>query len=175
MKTRNMIMLIVAALFIFGSVTAYAQKGMRFGHGKAGHGPGGPGPGIECDLELTPDQIKQVQSMHVETKKKLIPLEADLKLAGLELHELIRSGANQSTIDNKIDAMAAIKTSVQKIRIGQKVQFRNMLTEEQKAKFDSRPMHHGGKGGMRDGRGSGRGMGHGDCRFFGGGGRGSGN
>ncbi|MBU1320180.1 MAG: Spy/CpxP family protein refolding chaperone [candidate division Zixibacteria bacterium] len=175
MKTRNMIVLIVAALFIFGSVTAYAQKGMGSGHGKGDHGQGGFGPGMQDELALTPDQTKQIQSMHVEMKKKLIPIEADLELAQLELHELIRSGANKTAIDTKIDALAAIKASIQRIKIGQMVQFRNMLTEEQKAKFDSRPMHRGGKGGMRDGRGSGREMGNGDCRFFGDDGRRSGN
>lgn len=174
MKTRKMIILLIAALFILGSVSAYAQRGGGFGHGKADRGAGGPGPCIEDGLELTPDQIKQVQDSRVEMKKQLIPLEADLKLARLELHEMIRSGADQATIDKKIDAMATIKTSIQKIRVGHRVQFRNMLTDEQKAKFDSRPMHGGDRGGRHGGRGQGHGMCNNDCRFSGGGGRGPG-
>lgn len=178
MKARNVIILLVAAVFVFGSVAAYAQRGMGQGQGKKDDDRGfgrGFGQGMYNNLDLTADQIKQVQSIRLEAKKKLIPLQSDLELARIDLHEAIRSGATQSAVDAKIDAMSNIRSQMQKIRVGQMIQFRNLLTDEQKEKFDSRPMmmHDGGGRGMRGGD-RGMGMRNGDCRFFGGGGHGPG-
>ena len=100
MKKTGILTLLVITLFVFGGVTANAQRGM---------GRGGPGGGnfhkgfsqgksmIEM-LELTTDQIKQARAMRLETQKKLIPIKSDLKLARLELHELMRSGAGKAEI-----------------------------------------------------------------------------
>jgi len=179
MKARNVIILLVAAIFVFGSVAVYAQKGMGQGQAQRqnddrGFGRGF-GQGMQDNLDLTADQVKQAQSIRLEAQKKLIPLQSDLELARIDLHEAIRSGANQSVIDSKIDAMSVIKTKMQKIKIGQMVQFRNMLTEEQREKLDASPMmmHGGGGRGMHDG-GHGMGMHDGSCRSFGSGGRGPG-
>ncbi len=173
MKKTGILTLLIITLFVFGGVTANAQKCM--GHGG---GPGGekfqkgcgPGNGMMMKaLELTPDQIKQAREMRLETQKKIIPIKADLKLARLELHEMMRNGASQAEIDRKIDQMSAIRTNMQKIKIHSRIAFRNMLTDEQKAKLEAMPFGGPGEGGChpRGHGGPGMGMMDDDCMMFG--------
>ena len=172
MKKTGILTLLVITLFVFGGITASAQKGM--GHG--GH-PGGKfqkglgqghGMGMTDKLELTTDQIKKARTMRLETKKKLIPMKSELELAKLEMHELMRNGAGVAEIDKMIDQMSAIKTKMQKLKVHQRLEFRNMLTDEQKAKLETMPLGgHGRRGCNPRGHGAGMGMMNNDCMIFG--------
>jgi Spy/CpxP family protein refolding chaperone len=174
MKTRRMITLTIMVLFILGSVTAYAQRGQGPGRCQPGDsddsGWFGPGShrGIIENLDLTSEQIKKMKDANVDARKKTIPLNADLKLARLELREMIHNGAAEAQIDAKIDQVASIRSDIQKIRVRVQLGFRNMLTDEQKEKLDSMPMGFGprgpGKGGFH---GRGMGMHRDDCPLIG--------
>ncbi len=171
MKKTGILTLLVITLFVFGGVTANAQKGMM-GHGSPGggkfHKGFSQGKSMIEMLELTTDQIKQVRAMRLETQKKLIPIKSDLKLARLELHEMIRNGALEAEIDRKIDQMSAIRTNIQKINVHQRLALRNMLTDEQKAKLETMPFGGRGQGGRHPrGHGPGMGMMNDDCMMFG--------
>jgi hypothetical protein len=128
--------------------------------------------GLHELLELTPEQISRIADTRIEMRKKLVPLRADLELAQIELHEMIRNEASANVLDKKIDEIGTIKSEMQKIRIRHKLQFRDVLTDEQKKKLESMPGHGfgmgPGHGGRCDGcRGHGRGSGHGGHPFFG--------
>jgi len=155
MKARSILTLTVIGLFLIGSGSAFAQKGMGhcpWSQEKVESGTPAMNQGLCQSLELTSDQIKQIDDARFEMKKELIPLQADLKLAKLELHEMIRSEASTDVIDKKIDELGAIESKIQKIKIRQKLQFRDALTDEQKKKLETMP-----------GCGLGMGRGHGSC------------
>gem|GEM_PF-1133155 len=169
MRTRNILPLLVTVFFLLASASAYAQRGMGQGRQfqeKPEHGMQGMQKGMHECLELTADQIKQVEEFKFEMKKKLIPLQADLKMAKLELQEMMSGDASADALDKKIDEISAIKAEIQKIRIRHRLQFRDILTDEQKTKFDTMPgfRHgfgegHGKRGGGRKGHGFGAGFG----------------
>ncbi len=175
MKARNIIVMLTVGLFLLGTLSAQAQRGM-------GHFKGNPEPGMQdgCKrlpelLELTPDQINKMKDSKAAVQKKMIPLQADLKLARLELREMMRSDASKSALEAKVDEIGKIKSTMQKIRIGHTLELKSMLTDEQKKKLESMPL-----GGFGLGHGMGRGCGHhgdagigpigGDCPFQGQGG-----
>jgi Spy/CpxP family protein refolding chaperone len=171
MKTRSIISMVVIGMLLFGTVTAFGQMGKRQGQGtrgKQGCEMQGPHATLHEQLDLTADQIKQIQASKTAARKEIIPLKADLKLARLELNEIMRNGGTKAALDQKIDEIGAIKVKIQKIRIGEKLEFRNLLTAEQKEKLDTMPMgkrggRHGGHGGFHGGFG----RGGGDCPRFG--------
>lgn len=173
MKTRNIISMVVIGMLLFGTVTAFGQMGKHHGQGfqgKQGCDMQGTRAGLHEQLELTPDQIKQIQASKLEARKKIIPLKADLQLAKLELHEMMRTDGSKAALDQKVDEIGAIKVKIQKIRIGEKLEFRSLLTAEQKEKLSAMPKgkrggRHGGHGGFHGG--AGHGGGH--CPMFGGG------
>jgi Spy/CpxP family protein refolding chaperone len=165
MKKALFVSIAAAAMILFGAIFAQAQQG----RGRMQDSDDKPGFGMKArmaeELDLTADQIKQIRDMRVETKRKLIPLHSEMELAQLDLHESIRSGADQATVDKKIDALSAIRTKMQKLRVQQRLQFHNMLTDEQKEKLEALPM---GGFGFGDGDGP-RGMGGHGMRGPGGG------
>jgi Spy/CpxP family protein refolding chaperone len=170
MKARNIISMVVIGMLLFGTVTAFGQMGRQQGQGfrgRQGCDMQGRMPTLHEQLELTADQIEQIQTFKMEARKKIIPLKADLQMARLELHEIMRNNGTKAALDQKIDEIGAIKVKIQKIRIGEKLEFRNILTAEQREKLDAMPV---GKQGGRHGRhgGFGGGPGHGGfCPMFG--------
>jgi len=171
MKTRNFLAIAIALFLVVGSAAANAQMGKtnRGGEGNQGRGVGLKS-GLVEELNLTSDQIKQMQESKLSMQKALIPLQSEVKLARLELQELLRKGANKSTLDQKIDEISTIKAKIQKLHMAQRVEFRDMLTAEQKSKLEAMPLHMGknGRGGGRGGHGHGTGF-RGDCPQPGGG------
>ncbi len=177
MRIRNILPLLVTVLFLLATVSAYAQHGMghdRESKEKAEHGMQGMQKGMHECLELTPEQLEQIKEFKFEMKKKLIPLHADLKLANLELHEMMSGDASADALDKMIDKISAIEAKIQKIKIRHKLQFRDILTDEQKKKCGSMPgaghgfgKGHGACGGGKGGHGSGAGCGN-SCAFGGG-------
>lgn len=177
MRTKNILPLLVTVFFLLASVSAYAQHGMghdRESKEKAGHGMQGMQKGMHECLELTAEQLKQVEGFKFEMKKKLIPIQADLKLANLEFHEMMSGDASADALDKKIDEIGAIEVKIQKIKIRHKLQFRDILTDEQKKKCESMQgfghgfgKGHGACGGGKGGHGFGAGYGD-QCAFGGG-------
>jgi Spy/CpxP family protein refolding chaperone len=142
MRPRNIFPLLMTVFFLIATVSAHAQRGMGRGREfqeKAGQGMQGMQKGMHECLELTPEQLKQAEGFKLDMKKQLIPLQADLKLAKLELHEMMIGGESADALDKKIDEISAINAKMQKIRIRHKLQFRDILTDEQKKKCESMP------------------------------------
>lgn len=176
LTTTALALTLALALIMVTSVSAFAQKGGGQGKGRFNDDDGRGRMRMVEALELTDEQIAAHKDMKLESEKKLIPLHADLKLARLELNEMIANDASQSSIDQKVDAVGKIRTQIQKIRVAERVQFRNSLTDEQKKKLETLPMGRGfggrGMGGDGDGPGFGARGGHRGMR--GGGGHGTG-
>jgi len=172
MKVTKLTAIMIAILILtFGSF-AFAQMG----GGKMGKQQGGQkgaamrGAGIAEVLELTDEQIARHEQIRLETKKQMIPLQADLKLARVEMQELMQNGASQDAINTKIDQIGKIKTQMEKLRVSQHIKVRDTLTDEQKTKFNTMPMRGGNRGHGKRGGGMRGEMGNQDRPFGGGGG-----
>lgn len=158
MKATKLITITTAILMLAFASFAAAQmgSGKMMRHGK------GAGYEMKAEmaeyLELTDEQIERHKEIRLETQKQIIPLQADLKMARLELRELMSDGAAQSAVDAKIDEIGRIRTEMQKLRVGQHMQFREVLTEEQQNKLGKMPFSHGMRGRGGD---CGHGRGHG--------------
>lgn len=111
-----------------------------------GPGPGmGPGQGMFKQLDLSTEQIEKLRDMRTSHQKEMIPLRAELKVARIELRELVRAGDNTSAIDAKIDQIGKLQTQLEKKRVQNQLQMRSILTPEQRQKMEM------GRAGFGDG------------------------
>ncbi len=125
-------------------------------------GPGqGHGQRMMDGLNLTTEQKEKLHDAKIAHQKEMIPLRADLKVAEIELREMIRSNESKSAIEAKVDAIGKLRTQIEKKRIDQQLMMRSILTAEQLKKWDARPdgfgrgdgkMGHGRQGMMERGR-----------------------
>ena len=171
MKAIKITAITTAILVLTFGTFAFAQMGGGKMGGRQGNQQGTAmrGAGIAQALDLTDEQIATHERVRIETQKKMIPLKADLKLARLDMRELMRNGASQDAINAKIDQIGKIETQMEKLRASQHIKFRDTLTDEQKAKFKTMPMRGGNRGHGKRGGGM-RGNCDGGNRSYGGGG-----
>lgn len=94
--------------------------------------------------QLTDSQKLQVDAIKLESDKKIVEFKADLKIKKAELDKLlIAENPVKKAIDAKIDEISVIKAKIQKEKVDHRLKVREILSPEQRAKFDS--MHHGKK------------------------------
>jgi len=120
-------------------------------HGPMGHGPmmghagrmgAGMGPGMDMHgalmraLDLTPEQRERMAAARDRQARKAIQARADLALAQLDLHKLMRQEKpDQRAIEAQIDKMAGLHAGLQKSRVATLFEMRAMLTPEQQKKL----------------------------------------
>ena len=170
-----------AALIIaLAAFPSYADEG----HGKMGHG--GHDQEDQDDhsghylkhllkhakeIGLTPEQITKLKSMQLDFKRTEARLEADAKVAKLELHALLEDEqADLIAIQAKVDQLKKAESACLFTAIKSKRNAMAMLTPDQREKdravhehMKSGTQHGGGMGGMMGGMGGGMmgGGGHG--------------
>jgi Spy/CpxP family protein refolding chaperone len=98
--------------------------------------PGGKGMEKSMEfcqnLNLSDAQKEQLHQLRLDHQKKVIPLQADLKLAQLELDELINTGADVKKIDAAIKKVNDVKGQLFEIKVKHRLAFRNALTDDQR-------------------------------------------
>ena len=119
--------------------------GMRMHGGGMGHMgggmPGGNFHGMMASLDLTDAQRAKLEAIHDRQARKGIQSRADLQLAGLDLHKLMRADKpDQRQIDTQIDRMASLRATQQKSAIASLLEARAVLTPEQQAKLKEQHM-----------------------------------
>ncbi|MDD2889317.1 MAG: hypothetical protein PHE49_01575 [bacterium] len=82
---------------------------------------------------LTEDQKIKMKKIHLEAKKDLLRMEADLEIKNIEFKELMDDNMNEGLIYSKIDEIGKIRTEIQKKKVGTMLAVSNLLTKEQKA------------------------------------------
>ena len=88
-------------------------------------------------LELTATQKEQIHDIKTAFKKDQIKMEAELKLARLELHELMADEVTGGKLDKAIERVNTARSDLFSARIKQRVEVRNLLTDEQKDKLQT--------------------------------------
>jgi Spy/CpxP family protein refolding chaperone len=118
--------------------------GMMCGPGM-GRGPTGPGMGqgpmMMHGLDLTPEQQKKMAGLHEKQARLMVQAEADLRIATMDLQQLMRSEKpDQAKIDAQIDRIAQLRAGMQKSRTATMLEARGLLTPEQLKKWQAGPM-----------------------------------
>jgi hypothetical protein len=121
------VMLFVSVLFISHGI--YAQRYYRYG------------PGIQddfYDLNLTQEQMEKIDRLELDLEKELSPLVAKLRSNYVVLDELeAQRSPDPKRINNVWDVIYRLEDDIRNKEILHEKKIRNLLTEEQKAIFDS--------------------------------------
>lgn len=144
--------------------------GMGYGPGM-GMGPSPYGPGYYLGagmtaLNLTQEQLQQMQTLREAHWRDIAPLQKELVTKQLELRSLwLQASPDQEKILAKQKEVNAIRGKIQEKATKYRLEMRQILTPEQQAKLGSL---YGGFGagsgfGRKGGFGPGRGMGYGPC------------
>jgi len=186
MKRQWMVVLcgaacLVAALYLTG-LADEGHGGMMRGQMQSGHDQGEQGEQSAHylnhllkhakEIGLTSEQISKVKAMQLDFKRTQARMEADIKIARLELHALLEEEqADFSTIQAKVDQLKKAEGALLLTAIRSKRDAMALLTPDQREKdrahrekMKSEQEHRGGMGPMGCGMGmmggEGRGGGH---------------
>lgn len=147
-------MVIVLAIILVLPATTFAQPGFD-GHGR--------GRMME-KLDLTKDQETKIEALRNDHLKKMIDLRAELEKARIEMKQLLSKGEyTRAEYLNMTAKISKIHESLQNSRANHQMDVYDLLTKEQKAKWNEFRANRPGKGGMGfrgdcgncDGRGKG--------------------
>jgi Spy/CpxP family protein refolding chaperone len=159
--------MIVAVLVITLIATSGLAIAQGWGRGEGMMGPGhGPGGGA-AGLNLSPEQNQKMQALRESHFKETIPLRNEIMGKRLELRTLwAQTNPDQERILAKQKEVNALMGQLQEKATKHRLEMRQILTPEQRAKLGAFPGRRGGFDpgyGMRGGFGHGRGMGEGGC------------
>ncbi|MFQ5751546.1 MAG: Spy/CpxP family protein refolding chaperone [bacterium] len=99
------------------------------------------------DLGLNESQIEQLQKIKTATQKAVIQKEADLKIANLELDEIMKdSNAKRSALEARAKKVEDLRSDIRLTQFKAQLDARAVLTPEQLKKTKSMKMH--GSSGM---------------------------
>jgi len=93
-------------------------------------------PDLYYDLDLTSEQIDQMQKLELEFRKRILPLEIKLDTLYYELRSLEMDGANQAKIEAKLDQIDKKHLELDKEFMEHDTRIHNLLTEEQRVLYD---------------------------------------
>jgi len=153
-NVRKWILGLAAMMFLLG-FEANAQYGRGYGPGRGnGNGPDrGYGDGsapmdrMEAWLDLSDEQETQIEKLHLDHQKEILPMRNKIREKDAQLNTMISEGANQSKIDQLVEEIGVLRTEIQKSRMNTHLKVRELLTDEQKVKFDNHFANRFGQGG----------------------------
>lgn len=110
-------------------------------------------------LGLTDEQRSQMRELQQAQRKQQIRLRADLKIARMELRELVRkSDSPKAGISARVAAVNTLQARMLEQRVDFQLKRKAVLTDDQRKKLEAMQLnpaegHRGGRGGwMRKGR-----------------------
>lgn len=144
------------------AMAGHAGMGMRMHDGGMHGGPGMGGMAMRrhamglrmrlSQLDLSDAQRDKLRDLHEAQARKMVQRRADMQLARMDLHKLLRAEKpDPSAINAQIDKMARMHAETMKAAVGTHLQARAILTPEQLRQLES-PM------GRRHGMGMEHGM-----------------
>jgi Spy/CpxP family protein refolding chaperone len=124
-------MVFVLALVLAGG-TALAQPSDRPMMGRGGQGMMGGQTARMQKLNLTDEQQAQIQKLRVDFQRKAIQNEAKIRLARLDLAQMMRADKpDRSAIEKTIREIASVQTDTKLARVDEMLAIRGLLTPEQ--------------------------------------------
>jgi Spy/CpxP family protein refolding chaperone len=135
----------VIAMIILSGVQVNAQRGRGYGPGRGmeesyerGFERGsGPLNRMEVLLDLSAEQKEQMEKLHLDVQKQILPIRNKIREKDAQLSTMISEGSNMAEIDQLVGEIGNLRTEIQKLRIDTHLKVRELLTDEQKVKFDN--------------------------------------
>jgi len=170
MKRLVKVAMTITLMYMVISI-ANAQQGQRNSN-RQGQG-NGKGYGQEQGLNLTEDQQTQMKSMMLKLQQDMLPIRNKIGENRAKLRTLSTvENADLKAINKVIDSNSQLTASMAKLRAANRQAVRNLLTEEQRIKYDTRDFSRGdrktqgqkaqrGERGQRGTKRSGQGQGQG--------------
>lgn len=104
-------------------------------------------------LDLSDEQHKQIQAIHLSGQKGMLTLRTTLKQKRAELRTLtIGDNYDEAKVTRLAEEIGKLHTQMLTHRTTHQQQIKNVLNEEQRIKFDAFHMNHGNKMGMQRGQ-----------------------
>ena len=89
-------------------------------------------------LDLSDEQLEQIQSIHLNGQKAMLPLRSEMQEKNARLRSLtLADNYDEAEVNAIITEISDLHASMLTMRISHRQQIRNLLTEEQQVKFDS--------------------------------------
>lgn len=97
-------------------------------------------------LNLTDEQRAKVEEIHLNGQKGMIPLRNNIQEKNAQLRTLRMSDDyDEAAVNALIEEIGELRTAMMAMRTGHQQQIREILTEEQRIKFDSMQQMRGTK------------------------------
>jgi Spy/CpxP family protein refolding chaperone len=135
--------LIVILILAGYQVEAQRDRGEGFRKGNRSDYPRGVGDGsgpmsrMESALDLNDEQKTEIEKIHVDMQKELLPTFNELREKNVKLSTLISENESESKISLLIDEISKLQATVRKGHVSTHFKVRELLTNEQKIKFDT--------------------------------------
>lgn len=134
MNPKNLFLSILTVLGL--SLALIAQPGMGSGPGRGERG-GGPGPGLDRMLDLSEEQEAKIQDLRLQHQKEMLPLRSQLESLGNDLKLAMTADKfDKAKAEKIINEMEKIRTRLHLARVLHQQAVRELLTPEQRKKFD---------------------------------------
>ncbi len=132
MKRPMKLILLLALVLVFALLAA----GSSFSQMAERERPSKPG------LGLTPEQKEKVRTIVLGGKMEQIQREADLKIAHVQLRELMmQDKLDRQKIEKQIQQIGTLRTRMEMARVETMMKMRDVLTKEQVQALKERRMH----------------------------------
>jgi len=115
------------------------------------------GPWLDRALDLTEEQQAKMEDLRLQHQKEMIPLQSQIESLRSELHLAMTADKfDKGKVEKIVNDMQKVRTQLQMSRVLHQQAVRELLTPEQRKKFD---LHILSRKGPRGGKGFGRGQG----------------
>ncbi len=128
-KKLTLLLLVVLAFLLLSTSLVFAQMAER-------EKPSRPGQG------LTPEQKEKIRTIVLGGRMEQIQREADLKIAQIQLKELMmQDKLDRQKIEKQIQQIGTLRTRMEIARVETVMKLRDILTKEQMQALKERRMH----------------------------------
>jgi len=105
-----------------------------------GRGQWWENPDLAKEIGLTDDQVKKIDALATAHRKEMIRMEADLKIAKMELNDLFDDMGNDGAIRKKAAEVSKMQEKIYTSRIEHRLAMQKVLTPDQQNKLkNNRP------------------------------------
>ena len=169
MKRIKLNIVIILILIVSTGSNVFSQQGRGLGPCGLGFGPGGSGygPGFQLNyrlLDLTDDQIIQMNDIRKEQSDQIIDLNTEYQKLRLDYRSLLMADKKDvDAINENIDKQTELQSKIMKMNVQFRTKIEDVLTDEQKELLGTRI----GMGLNRNDNIPGRGLGQGQGRGYG--------
>lgn len=145
--SKGIVTLTLAIALIVVSGNVMAQRGMGMGPGRMSENWDGPRMG-QCNLpNVTPEQQTKINELRTKHLNEVTPIKNQMNEKRARLQTLQSSSkVDLNEINKTIDEIAQLKASLMKKNAAHRAEIASLLTDEQKAIFNSRQGKMGKKG-----------------------------